>query len=113
MNYTTSDSPNSKCSVCVLGQFCLPVGLSAIDVSRVDALVKERVHLQKGESLYRHGDLLSAVYSVRFGTLKTEYCLQDGRQQVIGFHLPGEILGLDGIGAVSYTHLTLPTIYSV
>ena len=102
MNYTTSDSPNSKCSVCVLGQFCLPVGLSAIDVSRVDALVKERVHLQKGESLYRHGDPLSAVYSVRFGTLKTEYCLQDGRQQVIGFHLPGEILGLDGIGESQY-----------
>lgn len=102
MNYTTSDSPNSKCSVCVLGQFCLPVGLSAIDVSRVDALVKERVHLQKGGSLYRHGDQLSAVYSVRFGTLKTEYCLQDGRQQVIGFHLPGEILGLDGIGEGQY-----------
>ena len=102
MNYTNTDSPNNKCSVCVLGQFCLPVGLSASDVSRVDALVKERVHLQKGESLYRHGDPLSSVYSVRFGTLKTEYCLQDGRQQVIGFHLPGEILGLDGIGEGQY-----------
>ena len=102
MNYKPTDSPTSKCSVCVLGQFCLPVGLSSSDVARVDALVKERVHLQKGESLYRHGDPLSSVYSVRFGTLKTEYCLQDGRQQVIGFHLPGEILGLDGIGEGHY-----------
>jgi CRP/FNR family transcriptional regulator len=42
------------------------------------------------------------VYSIRFGTLKTEYCLEDGRQQVIGFHLPGEILGLDGIGDGHY-----------
>jgi len=65
-------------------------------------LVKERARLQKGESLYRHGDPLNSVYSVRFGTLKTEYCLQDGRQQVIGFHLPGEILGLDGIGEGCY-----------
>jgi len=47
MNYTTSDSPNSKCSVCVLGQFCLPVGLSAIDVSRVDALVKKEFIYKK------------------------------------------------------------------
>jgi CRP/FNR family transcriptional regulator, anaerobic regulatory protein len=93
MNYKPTDSPSSKCSVCVLGQFCLPVGLSSSDVSKVDSLVKERV---------RHGDLLSSVYSVRFGTLKTEYCLQDGRQQVIGFHLPGEILGLDGIGDGHY-----------
>lgn len=100
MNYTTP--PNSKCSVCVLGQFCLPVGLTPSDIIKIDTLVKERVHLHKGENLYRHGEVLSSVYSVRFGTLKTEYCLQDGRQQVIGFHLPGEILGLDGIGDGHY-----------
>jgi CRP/FNR family transcriptional regulator len=102
MNYTSSDAPSSKCSVCVLGQFCLPVGISSNDIAKIDTLVKERVHLQKGECLYRHGDPLSAVYSIRFGTLKTEYGLEDGRQQVIGFHLPGEILGLDGIGEGSY-----------
>ena len=71
MNYTSSDAPSSKCSVCVLGQFCLPVGISSSDIAKIDTLVKDRVHLQKGESLYRHGDPLSAVYSVRFGTLKT------------------------------------------
>jgi CRP/FNR family transcriptional regulator, anaerobic regulatory protein len=102
MNLTSSDTSNSKCSVCVLGQFCLPVGISATDIAKIDTLVKERVHLKKGESLYRHGEVLSSVYSVRFGTLKTEYCLEDGRQQVIGFHLPGEILGLDGIGDGHY-----------
>ncbi len=102
MNFYRSDNPASKCSVCVLGQFCLPVGITASDISKIDTLVKERVHLKKGESLYRHGDPLSSVYSVRFGTLKTEYALEDGRQQVIGFHLPGEIIGLDGIGEGQY-----------
>lgn len=102
MNYKTTDTPTSKCSVCVLGQFCLPVGLSSSEVSKVDNLIKERTHLQKGESLYRYGDPLSSVFSVRFGTLKTEYCLPNGHQQVIGFHLPGEILGLDGIGDGHY-----------
>ena len=102
MNYIFPDESNNKCSLCVLGQFCLPVGLSAEDVATIDSLVKERVRLQKGESLYRHGSPLSSVYSVRFGTLKTEYSLPDGRLQIIGFHLPGEILGLDGIGEGHY-----------
>ncbi|QKM63698.1 transcriptional regulator [Polynucleobacter antarcticus] len=96
------DTPSSKCSVCVLGQFCLPVGITQSDIAQIDLLVKERVHLQKGQSLYRHGDPLQSVYSIRYGTLKTEHCLEDGRQQVIGFHLPGEILGLDGIGNGQY-----------
>ena len=102
MNYIFPDESNNKCSLCVLGQFCLPVGLSAEDVAKIDSLVKERVRLQKGESLYRHGSPLSSVYSVRYGTLKTEYSLPDGRLQIIGFHLPGEILGLDGIGEGHY-----------
>jgi CRP/FNR family transcriptional regulator len=102
MNYSNSDTLSNKCSVCVLGQFCLPVGITASDIAKIDGLVKERVYLKKGESLYRHGEPLNAVYSIRFGTLKTEFCLEDGRQQVIGFHLPGEILGLDGIGDGHY-----------
>ncbi|MDP3621059.1 MAG: fumarate/nitrate reduction transcriptional regulator Fnr [Polynucleobacter sp.] len=89
--------PN-KCSTCVLGQFCLPIGLTSDDLNKVDELVKERISLKKGERLYRHGNAMSSVYSIRFGTLKTEHVLPDGRLQIIGFHLPGEILGLDAIG---------------
>ncbi len=98
MNALPKTSSLNKCSTCILGQFCLPVGLSHADLDKVDALVKERVALKKGGSLYRHGDLMTSVYSIRFGTLKTEHGLSDGRSQVVGFHLPGEILGLDAIG---------------
>ena len=98
MNHIPKTSPLNKCSTCVLGQFCLPVGLSHADLDKVDALVKERIALKKGDSLYRHGNPMTSVYSIRFGTLKTEHGLSDGRSQIIGFHLPGEILGLDAIG---------------
>ncbi len=98
---STPESPN-KCSTCVLGQFCLPVGLSSDDINKIDTLVTERVRLKKGESLYRQGDELTAVYGIKFGTLKTEYALPDGREQITGFHLPGEMLGLDGIGENHY-----------
>jgi CRP/FNR family transcriptional regulator len=98
MSQLPKASPTNKCSTCVLGQFCIPVGLSHDELIKVDALVKERISLKKGDVLYRHGSPMSSVYSVRFGTLKTEHCLSDGRSQIIGFHLPGEILGLDAIG---------------
>ncbi len=65
-------------------------------------MVTERVRLKKGDALYRQGDTLSAVYGIKFGSLKTEYALPDGREQITGFHLPGEMLGLDGIGNNQY-----------
>jgi CRP/FNR family transcriptional regulator, anaerobic regulatory protein len=102
MNISSGKEILNKCSTCVLGQFCLPLGLSAMEVAQVDTLVKDRVQLHKGDTLYRHGEPLNAMYSVRFGTLKTEHSLPDGRAQIIGFHMPGEILGLDGIGEHQY-----------
>lgn len=88
----------SKCSSCVLGRFCLPVGLSAEDADLVDSIITERIRLKKGETLYRQNDTLTAVYGIRVGTLKTLVVFQDGREQITGFHLPGEILGLGGMG---------------
>lgn len=98
MNHIPIVDASSKCSACLMGSFCLPVGLSIEDVAKVDTLVTTRVRLKKGETLYRQGDALNAVYGVRFGTLKTHSTLSNGREQITGFHLPGEIVGLDGIG---------------
>lgn len=89
---------NHKCSTCVMGQFCLPVGMNAMDMDKVDHLIDERIRVKKGEIIYQQGSKMSALYSVRFGTLKTENSMADGRMQVTGFHLPGEIIGLDGMG---------------
>ena len=97
MNHIPIANASNKCSTCFLGSFCLPVGLSIEDVAKVDTLVTERLRLNKGETLYRQGDALGAIYGVRFGTLKTQTALSNGRQQITGFHLPGEIIGLDGI----------------
>ena len=96
-------TPDSvRCSTCGLGQFCLPVGMAAEDAGRMDELVQQRVRLGRGESLFRFEDGLDAVYGIRFGTLKTYLELADGRQQITGFHLPGEIVGLDGLGRSSH-----------
>jgi CRP/FNR family transcriptional regulator len=98
MNRIPAAEVPNKCSTCVLGKFCLPLGLNAEDADQIDTIITERVRLKKGETLYRQNDPLNAVYGVRVGTLKTLVVFQDGREQVTGFHLPGEILGLGGIG---------------
>jgi CRP/FNR family transcriptional regulator len=97
MNHNLPDHLH-KCSTCVMGQFCLPVGINADDMIKVDSLVQDRIRVKKGTQIYQQGEKLNALYSVRFGTLKTENVLADGRSQVTGFHLAGEIVGLDGMG---------------
>lgn len=91
-----------RCSTCSLGQLCLPVGMSQQDLEKMDTLVQERVRVRKGETLYRLGDPLTAVYAIRFGTLKTHLTMEDGRSQITGFHLPGEVVGLDGLGEMQH-----------
>jgi CRP/FNR family transcriptional regulator len=79
-------------------ELCLPVGLSGEDLKAVDAAVGSRTRLKKGESLYRAGDAFQALFAVRLGTLKTTVLAEDGREQVAGYHLQGDIIGLDGLG---------------
>ncbi len=88
----------THCSTCSIRELCLPVGLSGEDLKAVDAAVGNRTRLKKGDSLYRTGDSFAALYAVRLGTLKTTVLAEDGREQVAGYHLQGDIIGLDGLG---------------
>jgi len=86
-----------QCSTCMLGHVCVPVGMAPPDIARLDQLVKERVQVGKGEFLYRLGDSQDAIYGVRVGSLKTQIEDASGQVQITGFHLPGEVVGLDGM----------------
>jgi CRP/FNR family transcriptional regulator len=91
------------CSGCSLRELCLPMGLARDEVERLDQLVYTRRRVKRGESLYRSGDEFGSIYAVRSGFFKSGVVLEDGRDQVTGFHMPGEILGLDGIGTERHT----------
>ena len=81
---------------------CLPTGLSTDEIERLDQVVYARRKVRRGEDLYRVGDSFSAIYAIRSGFFKNELVLEDGREQVMGFHMPGDILGIDGIGGDRY-----------
>jgi CRP/FNR family transcriptional regulator len=89
----------SACSSCSLRELCLPMGLSPEEVEQLDHLVATRRRVKRGEHLYRAGDAFGSIYAVRSGFFKSTALAEDGRDQVTGFHMPGEIIGMDGIGA--------------
>ena len=111
------------CSTCHLRDICLPGGMTEPDVNRLDGMMFARRRVLAGQTLYREGDRFQFIYAVRAGTLKSSLMLADGREQVSGFHIAGELVGLDGVAkgrhasaataledteicAIPYAHLT-------
>lgn len=85
------------CSRCALKELCLPASSVAAEVERIDAVVERSHRLKKGDYLFRNGDEFASLYAVRTGFLKTVIASQDGRDQVTGFFMSGELVGMDGI----------------
>jgi CRP/FNR family transcriptional regulator, anaerobic regulatory protein len=87
------------CSNCNLREICLPVGLTREELELVDRrLVADRIKVARGEKLFQAGDRFNSVYAVWTGFFKTCVASRDGREQVTGFQMGGELIGLDGIG---------------
>ncbi|HEX6693029.1 MAG TPA: helix-turn-helix domain-containing protein [Burkholderiales bacterium] len=90
------------CSSCNLRELCLPGTLCAEELARVENVVHARRRLKRGEPLYQAGAEFGAIYAVRSGFFKTSLVDGEGREQVSGFFMGGELMGLDGLGAGVY-----------
>ena len=86
------------CAQCSLRQLCLPAGIGASDLQQLDDIVRRRRPVTRGDLLFRAGDRLGAVYVARDGAFKTVSTSEEGDAQVVGFHLAGELIGLDALG---------------
>ncbi|SRR6266571_215044 len=93
----------TACSNCNLRELCLPVGLTREQVVTLDELVYARRKVRRSECLFRAGDPFRSLYAVRTGFFKTRLATEDGRDQVTGFQMAGELLGIDGIGTDRHT----------
>ncbi len=93
----TGNSIRVACSSCNLRELCMPLGLTADELERVDDLVASRRRVKRGTSLFRNGDPFTNLYAIRTGFFKTCITSEDGRDQVTGFQMAGEVIGLDGI----------------
>lgn len=86
-----------SCKSCAMRQFCAMNPDELACTKEMDDLVLGHRQVKKGEALYRVGDAFKNLYAVRTGSFKKLTLLPDGREQVTGFYLSGEPLGLDGI----------------
>lgn len=86
-----------SCKDCSLRSLCLPAGITQADVERLDEVVQSRLPFDRGQALFHAGDGLECLYVIRSGTVRTTQPGSDGEEQVIGFHLPGELVGLEAI----------------
>jgi len=99
----TAHTLKAACSQCNLQELCLPLGLSEAEIQRLDSLVSTRRKVKRGHHLYRTGVAFEAIYAIKAGFFKTDVLMEDGRDQVTGFQMAGEILGMDGISLESHT----------
>ncbi len=91
------------CSTCNWRELCMPLGLNDDEMKRIDEVVATRRKIARGETLFRNGEKFNALYAIRTGFFKTCISSEDGRDQVTGFQMAGEIIGLDGIVSDQHT----------
>jgi CRP/FNR family transcriptional regulator len=92
----------AHCKDCSLATLCLPLSLNLEDMNSLDEIVKRGRPLKKGEFLFRQSDVFDSVFAVRSGALKTFSLSDSGEEQITGFHLPSELVGLSGMDTETY-----------
>lgn len=94
---TSTNALKVACSNCNLRELCMPIGLSSDELEKLDSVVATRRRIKQGSNLFSSGDAFNTLYAIRTGYFKTCVIAEDGREQVTGFQMAGEIIGLDGI----------------
>lgn len=90
------------CKQCTLRRLCLPLGFDGPELEDLERIINRPRSVARGEHLFRCGSAFRAIYAVRSGSFKSYAPTDDGEEQVTGFHLPGELIGLDAITCRSH-----------
>lgn len=96
-NLLNMASLKTACESCSLHQLCLPLELAHGDIEELDKIIKRSKPLHRGDYLFEMGEPFKSIYAIRSGSVKTFTSTDEGEEQVTGFHLPSEIVGLDAI----------------
>jgi CRP/FNR family transcriptional regulator len=94
--------PEAHCKDCSLSGMCLPLALKTDELDTLDEIVKRGRPLKKGDMLFRQGEPFSSIYALRSGAIKTFSLSDTGEEQITGFHLASEMIGLSGMDDQQY-----------
>lgn len=98
-NVTSLSQQRVACKDCGLFELCIPVGIQPGELELLDRIIKRRKPLKRGEHIFHLGSSFNGICAIRSGSVKTYVPTEDGLEQVTGFHLPGELLGLEAINS--------------
>jgi len=97
------DQLKVSCASCTLRELCIPQGMSDDELKLIDTVIERKKPVHKNDYLFRAGDNNRSLYAVLSGSVKTLVDNPNGEEQIVGFHLPGELLGMDGFSGDSHT----------
>lgn len=95
----SASTPGITCAKCNLRESCLSGEVAARDLERIESIVYVRRRIQRGETLFRFGDAFKCLYAIRSGFFKTSHADVGRREQITGFFMAGELLGLGGMAS--------------
>ncbi|MEQ1772529.1 MAG: fumarate/nitrate reduction transcriptional regulator Fnr [Burkholderiales bacterium] len=95
-------SARNSCERCALNGVCLPEGLAGQERAEFTSLIFQHKRLRAGQALFRAGESFNHLYFVKTGSLKSMVLIDDGREQVTGFHFAGDVLGVDAISSPAH-----------
>ncbi|MCC7410053.1 MAG: helix-turn-helix domain-containing protein [Gammaproteobacteria bacterium] len=96
-NVVALERATVTCPDCRLRDLCIPRGLPAAEVGEFASMVRHGRLMPRGHYLYRQGDPLSSVFLIKTGSVKSYFAAEDGAEQIVGFHLAGDLIGLDAV----------------
>lgn len=91
-----------RCQTCSIRRLCLPMMLAESEIEYLENIVQRKKVLKKGEFLFHAGDEFDSIHAIRSGSIKSYTISSDGTEQITGFHLPGEMVGLNAISSTTY-----------
>ena len=94
---------NIACKLCALATLCLPRGIGENELERLDNIIIHREPKKRGSYWFRTGEKFRSIFAVRSGCIKTYRISDNGEEQISGFYLPGDIIGLDAIESGEYS----------
>jgi len=97
------DQLKVSCASCSLRELCIPQCMSDDELILIDAIIERKKPVHKNDYLFRAGDSNRSIYAVLSGSVKTLVDNPNGEEQIVGFHLPGELLGMDGFSGDAHT----------
>ncbi len=92
----------ASCHQCSLSNLCLPLAVDETDLDRLEDIIQQGRIFSRGEHIFEQSTPFRSVFAVRSGAVKTSIITESGEEQVTGFYMPGELVGLDSMSNESY-----------